>query len=125
MIIDPYSRIPQAALFKSSKIFKLYEEDNCQDVMETCLLFPIDDNLNLIAQYPLGLYHSALIEDEQEKKISKSKPDEIGGLVIGTCYQFYSKNFPKSAFRHRFSEVWLDPEEDNKLYRDDSTWRVV
>ena len=34
--------------------------------METCLLFPIDGNLNLIAQYPLGLYHQALVEPDLE-----------------------------------------------------------
>ena len=83
MVIDPYNRIPQAALFKSSKIFKLYSESNCLDVMETCLLFPIDGNLNLIAQYPLGLYHQALQEEEtdtkevnqEEKKPNKPQDD--------------------------------------------------
>jgi len=55
-------------MFKSSKIFKLYDEFNCLDVMETCLMFPIDGNLNLIAQYPLGLYHAALVEDDQDEE---------------------------------------------------------
>jgi hypothetical protein len=78
MVIDPYNRIPQAALFKSTKIFKLYDEANCLDVMETCLLFPIDGNLNLIAQYPLGLYHQALVEpDNDAKEATQEEIQEI------------------------------------------------
>jgi len=79
MVIDPYNRIPQAALFKSTKIFKLYDEDNCLDVMETCLLFPIDGNLNLIAQYPLGLYHQALVEPDNEAKQATQEEIEDKG----------------------------------------------
>ena len=82
MVIDPYNRIPQAALFKSSKIFKLYDEANCLDVMETCLLFPIDGNLNLIAQYPLGLFHQALVEpDADAKEATEEEIKEIGTLI--------------------------------------------
>ena len=34
IIIDPFNKNPQVAHFKSSKTFKLYDEDICMDVME-------------------------------------------------------------------------------------------
>ena len=49
MIIDPYNRIPQVALFKSSKVFHLYDEETAIDIMQRALLFKIDDNLHMIA----------------------------------------------------------------------------
>ena len=36
------------------------------------------------------------------------KDEEVGGLSIGKCYQFSSKNFPTHAFRHRNGEIWAD-----------------
>jgi hypothetical protein len=72
IIIDAFNRIPQAALWKSSKFFKLYDEQNCMDVMEKCLMFKVDDDIHLMAQFPLGLYHSTLKdESEDENKVKK------------------------------------------------------
>ena len=54
------------------------------------------------------------------------KPEEVGGLEIGKCYQFSSKNFGGRAFRHRNSEVWVDAKRNrNKLFKADSTFKVV
>ena len=46
--------------------------------METSLLFPIDGHINLIAQYPLGLYHQALVDPDPdpEKSIEEEKAAE-------------------------------------------------
>ena len=52
--------------------------------------------------------------------------DQVGGLEIGKCYQFASKNYPGNAFRHRNKEIWLDTiDNNNALYKADSTWKVV
>ena len=59
-------------------------------------------------------------------KGGETESEEVGGLVIGKCYQFSSKNFPANAFRHRNNELWLDEKEnDNDLYKADSTWKVI
>ena len=53
-------------------------------------------------------------------------PETVGGLEIGKCYQFTSKNFGGKAFRHRNGELWVDQKNNrNALYKADSTWKVI
>ena len=53
-------------------------------------------------------------------------PETVGGLEIGKCYQFSSKNFGGKAFRHRNGEIWVDQKNNrNGLYKADSTWKVI
>jgi hypothetical protein len=40
--------------------------------MEACILFMIGEDLHLIAQFPLGLYHSSLTAEKVEKKVKKT-----------------------------------------------------
>ena len=66
--------------------------------------------------------------DESCKYIAPPLPviETVGGLEIGKCYQFSSKNLGGKAFRHRGGEVWLDQKHNqNALYRADATWKVV
>ena len=53
-------------------------------------------------------------------------PETVGGLEIGKCYQFSSKNFGGKALRHRNGEVWVDKKNNqNALYKADATWQVI
>lgn len=63
---------------------------------------------------------------ETDKEPIEEESEQVGGLSIGKCYQFSSKNFPGNAFRHRNGEVWLDKKDNgNALYKADSTWKII
>lgn len=49
----------------------------------------------------------------------------LAGMRGGDGWSFKSFNYPDKYMRHKFGEVWIDPNDGTDLFKQDATWLTI